>query len=248
LIQFLEFLTMNLEPKVFDLLIPSVEELCSVYGLEPSVAFLIARPKLTFKIKEANDAHKLANPNSSAVSRGWNENLSQIAASIQPILPAEIWKGISPQFFVTFWQLSLYDIFVPTERYKEQVAKQEKMMQEVSDQRDAATTELKRRKEKERFQAVIEKLKAELQEQTRSHEFTMKRLMFEKEHWFEQASSVVAATTNLFQYCIFPRCLMSAADASFSAKFVLLMHKTGTANFSSLGFYDRVWFLCALCL
>jgi len=85
LVQFLEFLTSNLEPKVFDALIPNVDELCSAYGLEPSVAFLISRAKLTFKIKEAEQQ---------GTPSKWNEGLAKIAETIQPILSPEIWKGI----------------------------------------------------------------------------------------------------------------------------------------------------------
>jgi len=129
---------------------------------------------------------------------------------------------------------------VPTERYKEQIAKQERIIQDLVSQRDPAT-EVKRRKESERCQGVVKKLQAELEEQSRNYDQTIRRLRFEKEHWFAHAGNVVLATNNLFQYCIFPRCLMSPADASFCAKFVLLMHTTGTANYSSLGFFDRVW-------
>lgn len=236
IIQYLEFLTSSLEPKDFDRLIPSVDELCSLYNLEPSVAFLIARPKITFKIKEAQEASK------QSASKGWNTALTEISNAIQPILPQEIWKGISPQFFVTFWQLSLFDIFVPTERYKEQIAKQERIIQELGDQKDPSPdAKKKREKERERCQGVIERLNAELVAQNKNHEETIRRITYEKEHWFEQSTNVVAATNNLFQYCIFPRCLMSPADASFCAKFIHLMHKQGTANFSSLGFFDRVW-------
>ena len=32
-------------------------------------------------------------------------------------------KTVSPSYFATFWSLSLYDIFVPEERYKAQAAK-----------------------------------------------------------------------------------------------------------------------------
>jgi len=233
LIQYLEFLGLNLEPKKFDSILPPVDELCGAYGLEPSVAFLIARPKITHRIRDSTDIK--------APTTGWNPGLEEIARSIRPILPQEIWRGISPQFFVTFWQLSLYDILVPTDRYKEQISKNERLLAELADQRDSTAEQKKRReKEREKAQALIDRLRAEMLEQSKNHEVTLKRLTYEKDHWFEGASNVVLATSNLFQHCLFPRCLMSPADASFCAKFVHYMHKAGTINFSSLSFLDRV--------
>jgi hypothetical protein len=44
----------------------------------------------------------------------------------------------------------------------------------------------------------------------------------------------------IFQHCIFPRALLSLADASFSARFLRLMHSLGTTNFASMWFLNDV--------
>lgn len=46
--------------------------------------------------------------------------------------------------------------------------------------------------------------------------------------------------TKFLQLCIFPRCIFSAIDAVYCARFVELVHQQKTPNFSTLLCYDRV--------
>lgn len=48
-------------------------------------------------------------------------------------------------------------------------------------------------------------------------------------------------TTQFLQYCLFPRCIFTASDAIFCAKFVYLLHMLKTPNFSTLICYDRIF-------
>ena len=53
--------------------------------------------------------------------------------------------------------------------------------------------------------------------------------------------------TKFLQLCIFPRCIFSAIDAVYCARFVELVHQQKTPNFSTLLCYDRVsYFYCNL--
>jgi THO complex subunit 2 len=36
----------------------------------------------------------------------------------QSMLPAKAWQAFSPEMYLTFWSLSLYDLYVPVERYQ----------------------------------------------------------------------------------------------------------------------------------
>lgn len=46
--------------------------------------------------------------------------------------------------------------------------------------------------------------------------------------------------TKFLQLCIFPRCVFSAIDAVYCARFVELVHQQKTPNFCTLLCYDRV--------
>jgi THO complex subunit 2 len=44
----------------------------------------------------------------------WLHSLQPYIMDSYRILPKETWKHISPHFYVTFWQLNLHDIYVPS--------------------------------------------------------------------------------------------------------------------------------------
>ena len=48
-------------------------------------------------------------------------------------------------------------------------------------------------------------------------------------------------TTQFLQYRLFPRCIFTAQDALFCARFVYLLHMLKTPNFSTLICYDRIF-------
>jgi hypothetical protein len=46
--------------------------------------------------------------------------------------------------------------------------------------------------------------------------------------------------TAFLQLCLFPRCVFTASDAIYCAKFVQVIHNLKTPNFSTLLCFDRV--------
>lgn len=49
--------------------------------------------------------------------------MNEVAASVRPLHPPKVWEDISPQFLVTFWSLTMYDLFIPTEAYDRETFK-----------------------------------------------------------------------------------------------------------------------------
>ena len=107
----------------------------------------------------------------------------------------------------------------------------------------------RRRRERERLQALVDQLNQEFKAQTAVYQATKKRLAKEKDYWFDWAnlSSTSEAipprnktVLSILQHCIIPRCLFGPNEAIFSAKFIREMHRLGTKNFSSLTLFDKV--------
>lgn len=46
--------------------------------------------------------------------------ISPIVESVRPLHPMKVWDDVSPQFLVTFWSLSMYDLLVPVESYQKE--------------------------------------------------------------------------------------------------------------------------------
>lgn len=49
-----------------------------------------------------------------------------IVESVRLLHPSKVWEDISPQFLVTFWSLSMYDLEVPNESYQKEIQKLKK--------------------------------------------------------------------------------------------------------------------------
>uniref|UniRef100_T1GUM3 THO complex subunit 2 n=1 Tax=Megaselia scalaris TaxID=36166 RepID=T1GUM3_MEGSC len=49
--------------------------------------------------------------------------INPIVESVRPLYSLKIWEDISPQFLVTFWSLSMYDLQVPVDTYKKEIDK-----------------------------------------------------------------------------------------------------------------------------
>lgn len=113
----------------------------------------------------------------------------------------DTWKHFSPEFFVTFWQLSLYDISVPTDRYKAEVSKLKTLITTLdSDRSDMTSLAVsKRRREKERALATILQMQSELDIHEKHHQRVMERLRKEKNAWFE--NGMLCCSVRLLASC-----------------------------------------------
>ncbi|EMR10044.1 hypothetical protein PNEG_01798 [Pneumocystis murina B123] len=321
LVQYVEFLTTNLDFSNFSKLVPTIPDMCLKYGIEPVVAFYIARTKINEEIKRyyanedfkknkerlieekenyekknyANIENSINPPPNQIVTNNdtnisnisedleegeeiedntkillqsrHNENLNisnkslsnsvlvSLAESITEILPKTTWCYISPWFYVTFWQLQLYDIYVPINQYEIEMNKMKTVIHNIDQDRSDVNGSLKKKKEKDLIVQKIEKCQAELSFQMSSYENTRKRIFLEKDTWFPFASVSIESngpgslgshrrievSNHLIQYCFLPRCLFSPNDSIYCAKFIRLIHSFGTPNFSTLTLYDRLF-------
>lgn len=188
-----------------------------------------------------------------------------IVESVRPLHPPKVWEDVSPQFLVTFWSLSMYDLQVPAESYLKEIAKLKQMSSQVMESKEMVSFSLlcsrrlmmighgeilqnasKGKKEQERYLALIDKLQDERKKQQEHVDKILHRLSQEKDSWFLSRSVKTAKNetiTQFLQLCLFPRCTFTALDAIFCAKFVHTIHSLKTANFSTLLCYDRVSFL-----
>ena len=97
----------------------------------------------------------------------------------------------------------------------------------------------RRKREKERCIANVDKLRKELNEHLARQKEVSARLERDCATWWSSTDRP-GAITLFVQHCIYPRCLFSPADAVYCAKFVHMMHAQGTPNFSTLQFHNRL--------
>ena len=99
----------------------------------------------------------------------------------------------SPGFYLTFWQLSMYDLAPPTARYTEEglnlrnLSRQEDSKYISADRSSDRARRLVapiHRQRRDKFNSYANLLSEELKEQSASRSFTIKRLAREKLSWF----------------------------------------------------------------
>ncbi|KAK2995185.1 hypothetical protein RJ640_005775 [Escallonia rubra] len=258
LLQFVEFLCGAMTPAAYAQLIPCLDDLISLYHLDPEVAFLIYRPVMRlFKCQSCSGvfwpldcaestAEKEAEPADSSdkflLDLGsprkpitWTNLLD----TVRTMLPSKAWNSLSPDLYATFWGLTLYDLYVPRKRYELEITKQHaalKALEELSDNSNSAIT--KRKKDKERIQESLDRLASELQKHEENVASVRKRLAHEKDNWLSSCPDTLKINMEFLQRCIFPRCTFSMPDAVYCAMFVHTLHSLGTPFFNTVNHID----------
>eukprot|EP01116_Phalansterium_solitarium_P022218 TRINITY_DN7258_c0_g1_i1.p1 TRINITY_DN7258_c0_g1~~TRINITY_DN7258_c0_g1_i1.p1 ORF type:complete len:1434 (-),score=569.04 TRINITY_DN7258_c0_g1_i1:98-4399(-) len=162
-----------------------------------------------------------------------------LLATARQLVPQSAWTSLSPQLWVTFWSLSLYDIVVPVQSYRDEIRRLEAGIFRLDDPSNPDNYDSdKRKKEKTRLTAVIEKLKAEQLKQEENHQDVMQRIQSEKSVWLDSRTSIIPIS--FIQYCVLPRVLLSLPDAVFCARFALMLHRLRTPHFCSYNYFDTV--------
>ncbi|KAK3925484.1 THO complex subunit 2 [Frankliniella fusca] len=257
LVQFGTFLSLTMTVEEYVNRLPPIDKLLLVYHIHTDVAFFLARPMFNHAInlkydvlrKAEYDQLRKSDPNLKKLSVAQKQQkyveaaaevMGPIVESVKPLHPLKLWEDVSPQFLVTFWSLTMYDLYVPADAYQKEIAKlKAEAAKAVADMPSS-----KSKKEQERYLALADKLQDEKKKQQEHVDRVHARLRHEKESWFLSRSAKAAKNetiTQFLQLCLFPRCIFTMADAMYCAKFVHTIHSLKTANFSTLLCYDRLF-------
>uniref|UniRef100_A0A6M2EWN4 THO complex subunit 2 n=1 Tax=Populus davidiana TaxID=266767 RepID=A0A6M2EWN4_9ROSI len=263
LLQYVEFLCGAVTPpSAYAQLIPSLDDLVHLYHLDPEVAFLIYRPVMRlFKCEGSSDVFWPLDSNETVTTTSANLEpeareysgrvildlgslhkpvmWSDLLETVKTMLPSKAWNSLSPDLYATFWGLTLYDLYVPRNRYKSEIAKQQaalKALEELSDNSSSAIT--KRKKEKERIQESLDRLTSELHKHEENVSSVRRRLSREKDKWLTSCPDTLKINMEFLQRCIFPRCTFSMPDAVYCAMFVHTLHSLGTPFFNTVNHID----------
>ncbi|PIO39467.1 hypothetical protein AB205_0189170 [Aquarana catesbeiana] len=165
--------------------------------------------------------------------------MAPVHEAVISLHPTKVWDDISPQFYATFWSLTMYDLAVPSSSYNREINKLKIQMKAIDDNLEMPPN--KKKKEKERCTALQDKLVEEEKKQSEHVSRVLQRMKLEKDTWLLARSTKNETITKFLQLCIFPRCIFSSIDAVYCARFVELVHLQKTPNFSTLLCYDRVF-------
>ncbi|KAG8710344.1 THO complex subunit 2, partial [Ceratobasidium sp. 394] len=170
------------------------------------------------------------------VASPWHPTLLPIIKEVTNLLPERVLESIGAPFFVTFWQLSMYELSVPDTSYSSVVTRLSNKIREPipASSPDARFLEGRRK----RMQQQCELLPQEMKRQMSAKAATAARLRREKNHWFPVCANQNEVASNFVQYCIHPRALLSPLDADFCSHFLKLLTTIGTPTANCVKFYD----------
>jgi THO complex subunit 2 len=174
----------------------------------------------------------------------WHPILQKLMDEIQPVLPPNAWQTVGLPFYVTFWQLSVYDVHIPGKAYEDEMERLKRKVSSISNDRTDVSVAGTQRKEREKKQ--IQELQDRLLEENKQHlvsyEQTRSRLQKEKDHWFPgMRGKYEALNLALLEQCFLPRLLLSSIDSFYCFKIMKFLHTSGTPNFRTVGLLDQLF-------
>ncbi|KAL9111132.1 MAG: hypothetical protein Q9227_004395 [Pyrenula ochraceoflavens] len=172
----------------------------------------------------------------------WHPTLQTVMNALQHEVSKDVLELVGLPFYVSFWQLALYDILIPGKAYEDEISRQNKQVVLIGGNRtdvSVAATK-KKEEEKKRLQELSDRLLAENRQHLKAYSECKSRLLKEKDHWFENArDSKETFNSALMEHCFLPRILLSPLDAVFCFRLLKFMQTSGTRGFRTLTFYDQ---------
>ena len=195
-------------------------------------------------VSQPEHASESPTPKPNGTLQPWHPVLRHMMGEIRSKVPAQTWEVLSEPFYLTFWQLSLGDMLVPTSSYEDEVGRQKKKIAAINADRSdiSVVGTQKKEREKKSLNDLQEQLRSELKDQITAYQQTRNRLQKEKEHWFADSwGKWDALNVALLEHCFFPRILISPVDSLYAFKMLKLLHSTGAKNFRTMGFLDQLF-------
>uniref|UniRef100_A0A7N9AXV8 THO complex subunit 2 n=1 Tax=Mastacembelus armatus TaxID=205130 RepID=A0A7N9AXV8_9TELE len=245
LVQFGGFLASNLSTEDYIKRVPSIDVLCNQFHTPHDAAFFLSRPMYAHQILSKYDELKKSEKGNRQQQKAHKyvtaceQVMAPVHEAVVSLHPARVWDDLRPQFYATFWSLTMYDLAVPQAAYGREVNKLKAQIKAIEENPEIPLN--KKKKEKERCTALQEKLQEEEKKQVEHVQRVLHRLKLEKDNWLLAKSTKNETITKFLQLCLFPRCIFSSIDAVYCARFVELVHQQKTPNFCTLLCYDRVF-------
>uniref|UniRef100_A0A8C2DM13 THO complex subunit 2 n=1 Tax=Cyprinus carpio TaxID=7962 RepID=A0A8C2DM13_CYPCA len=207
LVQFGGFLASNLSTEDYIKRVPSVDVLCNQFHTPHDAAFFLSRPMYAHQILSKYDELKKAEKG----NRQQQKVHKYIAACEQIMAPVheavvslhlpKVWDDLRPQFYATFWSLTMYDLAVPHNAYDREVNKLKMQIKAIDENTEMPLN--KKKKEKERCTALQDKLQEEEKKQLEHVQRVLHRLKLEKDNWLLANSLYSMIGTQKYIFSVF---------------------------------------------
>eukprot|EP00501_MAST-03F_sp_TOSAG23-6_P000517 GSMAST32.ASY1.ANO1.531.1 assembled CDS len=218
--------------------LPSLSSLILDYNVSPAAAFNMCRSSLRRALQVKDDK------SSNACLIPWQPFANPMINAIRTIF-ADQWNSLSPELYMTFWTYELYDIYVPETLYQSRIKSIKDRIAALANKpvstfgklsSEVKAEEKLRRKTNDNLSSSLSKLKRELAAQQACSRVVLQSMNLTKSNWLCNISDEKdseSISEQIVRRLLFPRLKYSPAGASYSAKFILLLHNLNTPSFST---------------
>ncbi|KAI8730813.1 THO complex subunit 2 [Biomphalaria glabrata] len=116
---------MQLSTEEFVKRLPPIDVLLSTYHIPHSAAFFLSKllyaHAINVKYDELKKLKDKKNHKTICYINAYKEVMGPVVEAIKPVFSSKIWDDLTPQFYITFWSLSMYDLYVPKGAYEKQI-------------------------------------------------------------------------------------------------------------------------------
>jgi THO complex subunit 2 len=247
LMQFADFLVSDRKSvETVATLMPGLRELVVDIGLSVSLAFQLVRPLLRAALQHS------ASSTASMPSylQRWHISSPEIRQVVEEKLSAnDLWQSVSLDFYLTFWTLSTYDIYTPSDKYQVEIKRLKDKYSELDRKKHSSSYNMnmssseynKQNRARELEMKQTMQLISALSEEMLAHKnhlgHTKERLV-EGAKSFLKISDKSLVSSLLLQHMVLPRECMSPIDAVYCAKFLYMLHEVDLEGFSLLHTYN----------
>ncbi|XP_007951557.1 THO complex subunit 2 [Orycteropus afer afer] len=242
LVQFGGFLASNLSTEDYIKRVPSIDVLCNEFHTPHDAAFFLSRPMYAHHISSKYDELKKSEKGSKQQHKvhkyitSCEMVMAPVHEAVVSLHISKVWDDISPQFYATFWSLTMYDLAVPQTSYEREVNKLKIQMKAIDDNQEMPPN--KKKKEKERCTALQDKLLEEEKKQMEHVQRVLQRLKLEKDNWL-LASLCKSEYKSVFSDIIYTVASCTENEASRYGRFLCCMLETVTRWHSDRATYEK---------
>jgi THO complex subunit 2 len=228
-------------------IVPYVDALTLDFGLDIQVTFHLVRPLIRAAMQQGADPLSLP-----AWLQRWHPLNTKMLAALERIAGTEHKRYFSSELLLFFWSCSVYDIYVPEQRYLSEIKRLKDRAEELSnpivstksrkvDPKVTAELEKERRQNLGKVKGSIDVIQSEFDAQ-KKHVATMRGILESRKDSFfanVEAADVGNIVDFIIQNLVHRRSLQSPVDAVFSSRFFSLLSSFGIPCFSFVQFTDH---------
>eukprot|EP00803_Ostreobium_quekettii_P005104 evm.model.scf_729.4 EVM.evm.TU.scf_729.4 scf_729:52172-68057(-) len=258
--QAVDFLSGAMTHQAYRAMLPPMEDLVNLHGLDPASAFRIWRPALQLaegaepEDGEIENGSKAGAPGAEA--QGPFGEAIRAVERFKCLRDSGFWEAMPSEMYAMFWSLSVGDLTCPGEKYEAEGAR----LQAVLKTKESSLRILDRSRSSTRDQISTldreiktlrecqERLKADAVQQQKRVEGVKEQLQKSALMSSKRSEWKKFFTVAFLQYCLLPRIKCGPADGLYCYHFIMLVHELGLPFFHTVLILNRVLKEVTLCM